>query len=143
LLICHTGQQHLGSTVHEQLRERSQTKDYQAFCDGVAEIAQRMRDDLLRGHLMDFGRLLHETWMLKREHSPGASSDRLDEIYDLALANGAQGGRLLGTGGGGFFLFVVEPFRWHELAGALQVKNLKVDNVVLDTEGLRAWTYSE
>jgi len=143
LLICHTGQQHLGSAVHEELRERSQTKDYQSFCDGVSDIAQRMRDDLLRGHLMDFGRLLHETWVLKREHSPGASSDSLDAIYDLALANGAQGGRLLGTGGGGFFLFVVEPFRWHELAGALRGKGLKVDNVVLDTEGLRAWTYSE
>ena len=143
LLICHTGQEHLGSAVHEKLRERSGTSDYQVFCDGVAEIAQKMRDDLLRGHLQDFGRHLHETWMLKREHSPGASSGKLDEIYELAKANGAQGGRLLGTGGGGFFLFVVEPFRWYELADALRARGLKVDNVVLDTEGLRAWTHTE
>ncbi len=143
LLICHASPQHLGSAVHEQLSERSQTKEYLAFSEGVSNIAKSMRDDLLRGNLKDFGRLLHKTWVLKREHSPGASSDSLDAIYDLALANGAQGGRLLGTGGGGFFLFFVEPFRWHELAEVLRATGLKVDNVVLDHEGLRTWICRE
>ncbi len=142
LLICHTGQQHLGSVVHEKLFERSATADYQQFSDAIADIAVRMRDDLLRGHLEHFGSLLHETWILKRRHSPGATSERLDEIYDLALRNGAQGGRLLGTGGGGFFIFAVEPFRWYELADALRARGLKVDSVILDTQGLRSWTYT-
>ena len=142
LLICHTGQQHLGSVVHEQLREASVSTDYQQFSTAISDIAQRMRDDLLRGHLENFGTLLHETWMLKRAYSPGASSERLDEIYDLALNNGAQGGRLLGTGGGGFFLFAVEPFRWYDLADALRARGLKVDRVLLDTQGLRSWTYT-
>jgi D-glycero-alpha-D-manno-heptose-7-phosphate kinase len=142
LLICHTGQQHLGSVVHEKLREQSASADYQKFSDAIADIAHKMRDDLLRGHLEDFGKLLHETWVLKRAHSPGATSDRLDEIYELALRNGAQGGRLLGTGGGGFFIFAVEPFRWYELADALRSNGLKVDSVILDTEGLRSWTYT-
>ena len=142
LLLCHTGQEHLGSVVHEKLRNESASRGYQQFCTEISDVAQRMRDDLLRGHLEHFGKLLHETWMLKRSHSPGASSDRLDEIYALALRSGAQGGRLLGTGGGGFFLFAVEPFRWYELADALRAKNLKVDRVLLDTEGLRSWTYT-
>jgi D-glycero-alpha-D-manno-heptose-7-phosphate kinase len=142
LLICHTGVQHLGSRVHDEIRERSETGAYQEFCSALAEIAQKMRDNLLRGHLEDLGKLLHETWTLKRKSTPHATSDRLDEIYDLALKSGAQGGRLLGTGGGGFFVFVVEPFRWYELADALREKGLKVDSVILDAEGLRSWTYS-
>lgn len=142
LLICHTGQQHLGSAVHERLRTRSTEDDYQDFSTALSDIAQRMRDDLLRGHLADFGQLLHETWMLKRRFSPNASSEGLDALYDLAMGAGAQGGRLLGTGGGGFFLFACDPFRWHEVAGALRQKGLLVDSVVLDTEGLRSWTYA-
>jgi D-glycero-alpha-D-manno-heptose-7-phosphate kinase len=142
LIICHTGQQHLGATVHERLRERSGCDDYQRFSKAISDIAHRMRDNLLRGHLSGFGKLFHETWNLKREHTPGATSERLDEIYQLALHSGAEGGRLLGTGGGGSFLFYVEPFRWHEVATRLRDSGLHVDSVVLDTEGLRSWTYT-
>jgi D-glycero-alpha-D-manno-heptose-7-phosphate kinase len=142
LLICHTGQQHLGSVVHEKLREQSISTDYQRFSGAISDVALRMRDDLLRGHLENFGKLLHETWILKRTHSPDSTSEKLDEIYELALRNGAQGGRLLGTGGGGSFIFAVEPFRWYELADALRERGLKVDSVNLDAEGLRSWTYT-
>ncbi len=59
--------------------------------------------------LDDFGRLLHETWLIKRSLSNGITSDFIDEIYDLARLNGALGGKLLGAGGGGFILFYVKP----------------------------------
>ena len=140
LLICHTGQEHLGDVVHEKLRERSGEEDYLEFSLAVSDIAQRMRDNLLRGNLTGFGKLLHETWELKKRYSPGATSAKLDEIYDLAFRSGAEGGRLLGTGGGGFFLFFVEPLRWHDLANVLRARGLAVDSVILDTEGLRSWT---
>ena len=54
-----------------------------------------------------FGRLLNESWKLKRSLAAGVSTDRVDEIYDAALKGGAFGGKLLGAGGGGFMLFVV------------------------------------
>ena len=53
----------------------------------------------------DFGILLNETWKAKRELSKYVSSDRLDFIYNLGIKNGALGGKLLGAGGAGFFLF--------------------------------------
>ena len=53
----------------------------------------------------DFGMLLNETWKAKRELSDSVSSDKLDYIYNLGIKNGALGGKLLGAGGAGFFLF--------------------------------------
>lgn len=56
-----------------------------------------------------FGKLLNETWQLKRKLSDKVTNTEIDEIYKLAIENGAIGGKLLGAGGGGFILFYVEP----------------------------------
>ena len=50
---------------------------------------------------------LNESWQLKRKLAAGVTTDRVDEIYQSAIAAGAYGGKLLGAGGGGFMLFVV------------------------------------
>ena len=59
--------------------------------------------------LNDFGKMLHQTWMLKRSLTDRISNTLIDEIYDTALKNGALGGKILGAGGGGFILFYVAP----------------------------------
>jgi D-glycero-alpha-D-manno-heptose-7-phosphate kinase len=61
------------------------------------------------GDITDFGRLLHESWMLKRQISKSISPTFIDDIYDRARNAGAIGGKLLGAGGGGFMLFFVKP----------------------------------
>jgi D-glycero-alpha-D-manno-heptose-7-phosphate kinase len=61
------------------------------------------------GWLEDFGRLLHETWMLKRKLAPCVSNPTVDELYETARRAGAMGGKLLGAGGGGFLLLFVRP----------------------------------
>jgi D-glycero-alpha-D-manno-heptose-7-phosphate kinase len=60
---------------------------------------------------IDFGRVLHEAWQLKRGLSPGITNERLDRLYERALEAGAAGGKILGAGGGGCFLFIVSPER--------------------------------
>ena len=57
------------------------------------------------GDLDEFGRLLHHAWQVKRGIGKGVSTDALDEIYQRAIKHGAIGGKLLGAGGGGFFIF--------------------------------------
>jgi D-glycero-alpha-D-manno-heptose-7-phosphate kinase len=56
-----------------------------------------------------FGTLLHETWRTKRGLSSMVSSADVNAIYEQALSAGAIGGKLMGAGGGGFFLLFVPP----------------------------------
>lgn len=57
----------------------------------------------------DFGKLLHETWTIKRNLTSKITNSAIDKIYQSALDAGSLGGKLLGAGGGGCMLFFVEP----------------------------------
>jgi D-glycero-alpha-D-manno-heptose-7-phosphate kinase len=71
------------------------------------------------GDLADFGRVLHESWMMKKSLSDKIAPTLVDELYDRGRRAGAIGGKLLGAGGGGFLLFFVEPTRKPALIKAL------------------------
>lgn len=58
-----------------------------------------------------FGKLLHESWQVKRSLSPKISTSHVDEVYAAGLSAGAVGGKLIGAGGGGFVLLFVPPDR--------------------------------
>jgi len=70
--------------------------------------------------LDEFGRLLHESWKLKRSLTQKISNASIDEIYEAGLSAGALGGKLLGAGGGGFMLFYVPPERREALRTRLK-----------------------
>lgn len=79
-------------------------------------IMQQMVDeavDILKGNkdLLEFGKLLHKAWLIKRDLSSKISNSTIDNIYEKALKAGAIGGKLLGSGGGGFMLLFVPPER--------------------------------
>ena len=59
--------------------------------------------------IMDLGKLMHESWKLKRSLSAKVSTPKIDEIYEAGIKAGATGGKILGAGGGGFILFFAEP----------------------------------
>ena len=59
--------------------------------------------------IMDLGKLMHESWKLKRSLSVKVSTPKIDEIYEAGIKAGATGGKILGAGGGGFILFFAEP----------------------------------
>jgi D-glycero-alpha-D-manno-heptose-7-phosphate kinase len=61
-----------------------------------------------RRPISELGELLHASWRLKRELSDSVSTQALDEIYEAGREAGAVGGKLMGAGGGGFMLFLVE-----------------------------------
>jgi len=72
--------------------------------------------------LDEFGRLLHESWQLKRTLTKNISTSTIDDIYEAGRSAGAVGGKLLGAGGGGFMLFFVAPEKREALRARL--KNL-------------------
>ena len=72
--------------------------------------------------IKDLGKLLHESWKLKRSLSTKVSTPQIDEIYETGIKAGALGGKILGAGGGGFILFFAAPENHNKIRERL--KNL-------------------
>ena len=70
-------------------------------------------------NLDDFGRLLDNTWKLKRRTGGMVSTNSIDELYARGIQAGALGGKLLGAGGGGFLVFYVQPEKQNEVRKAM------------------------
>lgn len=140
LILCDTGTAHNSGDIHDDQRLQMADKSIRKHVNANVELSYKIRNQLLRGKLLDFGHSLHEAWQFKRQFSSKISTGRLDRIYECALTHGALGGKLLGAGGGGFFLFFVSPFRKHELIEHLEESKLKVRPFRFEQEGLRAWT---
>jgi D-glycero-alpha-D-manno-heptose-7-phosphate kinase len=87
----------------------------------------------------ELGDLLHESWRLKRELADNVSNAQIDEIYEAGREAGASGGKLLGAGGGGFMLFLVDPEKREQVRERL--KNLIHVSVGFDTDGSKIVLY--
>ena len=143
LILCDTGTPHDSGDIHQDQRLQMQQEDIRQKVQSNVELTYRMRNHLLRGRLLQFGQSLHEAWQFKRQFSDKISNARLDKIYEDALDQGAVGGKLLGAGGGGFFLFYVPPFRKHDLIQNLEANGLNIRPFRFEQEGLRAWSARE
>lgn len=118
LMLFFTGQTHFSASL--------QTEHRKAIADKTAQLLQMkaLADDAERvlcgnGDLNEFGRLLHESWCLKRGITNMVSNDSIDALYARAREAGAIGGKLLGAGGGGFLLFFVEKDKQQSVKAAL------------------------
>ncbi len=138
LLLCYTGGTHDSGEMHRQIKDND--IDATAFAEESRRLTMEMKRLLLRGQLLDYGRLLGESWELKKRFSPQTTTPEIDAVYASALANGALGGRLLGAGGGGYFLFYAKPFHRYGLTQALRAKGLETRDFVFDNAGLQSWT---
>jgi D-glycero-alpha-D-manno-heptose-7-phosphate kinase len=143
LILCYTGITHDSGNIHEDQRTQLSDLAVREYVKSNVELSYKIRNQLLRGNLFDFGRSLDVAWHLKRHFSQKISNDQIDRIYDEARTHGAVGGKLLGAGGGGFFLFYVPPFRKHELIQHLEAMKLHVQPFRFERDGLRAWTVRE
>jgi D-glycero-alpha-D-manno-heptose-7-phosphate kinase len=86
----------------------------------MRDLAHAMRSALsIRDDINEFGRLLHESWCLKRSLGFGISCRTTDDWYAAARAAGAQGGKLLGAGGGGYLLIMAPPEAHGRIRAAL------------------------
>lgn len=109
LMLFFTGFSRTASEIAgEQIRNTaSKGAELRAMKDMVTEAV-----DILNGSGHDiesFGKLLHESWLLKRGLSSRITTNVIDQMYDTSLKAGAVGGKLCGAGGGGFLLLFVPP----------------------------------
>ena len=107
LMMFYTGITRQARTILETQRKKTSSK--RKVLGRMRDLALDLREVLRTGkRLDDFGRILHEGWMLKKDLVGGISSERIDLYYEQARHAGALGGKLLGAGGGGFLLLYVE-----------------------------------
>jgi D-glycero-alpha-D-manno-heptose-7-phosphate kinase len=125
LIMFYTGKvRNANEILSEQIKnsmQKSKVKNLLKMC----ELAKTMKDQLENGIVSNFGEIMDESWQLKKTLADGISSDVLNNIYDTALKNGAKGGKLLGAGGAGFFLFYCELEEQAWLRKTLNMQELK------------------
>ncbi len=125
-LLFYTGIRRNASEVLGEQRDASgKDRDQQIErLHRIKEIGREVRRCFLSGDLDEFGRLLDAHWQVKRGLSAKVSESRIDRWYEIARANGALGGKLMGAGGGGFLMFYCN-------GGRQRLRN------VMEQEGLR------
>ena len=143
LLLCDTSISHNSGNIHIDQKETMSSDLIQKLVAQNVELTYSTRKYLLRGDLVKFGECLDKAWQLKRNFSSMISNDHLDTIYNGAIKNGALGGKLLGAGGGGFFIFYVPPFKKHSLMSYLKSKKLTVQPFRFEPDGLKTWISRE
>ena len=92
----------------QKTRSESGDKDMIENLHFIRELGEKIKEALIKEDLRKFGEYMHQHWLRKRERSQGMSNQKIDAWYDLAMKNGAVGGKLVGAGGGGFLLFYTE-----------------------------------
>jgi D-glycero-alpha-D-manno-heptose-7-phosphate kinase len=140
LVLCNTGIGHNSGNIHRDQKTTMSSKSVKDMVKKNVDLTYETRNLLLRGELEKFGECLDAAWKLKRNFSNMISNKKIDSIYNGAIKNGAVGGKLLGAGGGGFFIFYVPPFQKHKLITFLNSKKLDIQNFRFEPEGLKTWT---
>lgn len=121
LLLFYTGVQRFAEDVLKEQIENTQKGIVQKDLAHIREMVDQGFEILTSGRdLAAFGELLHSAWLAKKNLSSAISNNYLDDIYNKAIGAGASGGKLLGAGGGGFFIFYAEKEKHASIREALK-----------------------
>ncbi|MDO8616034.1 MAG: galactokinase [Dehalococcoidia bacterium] len=101
----------------------------------IKEIGREVKRALEAGDLDRFGSLMDEHWQVKKRLSDKVSNGEIDAWYETARSNGALGGKVMGAGGGGFFMFYCPNGHKGRLREALTAEGLRELRVGVDFEG--------
>ncbi|MDB5291566.1 MAG: kinase [Phycisphaerales bacterium] len=107
LLLFFTGYSRSASSILKDQDSKSRQSDKEMIDNlhFVKELGYQSQDALESGNLAKFGELMNVHWEHKKRRSGGMSNGDIDRFYQLAMENGALGGKLIGAGGGGFLMF--------------------------------------
>jgi D-glycero-alpha-D-manno-heptose-7-phosphate kinase len=137
LVMFFTGMSRSASAILKEQDDRSKTRD-SAIIDNLhymKDLGLRSLKALETGDLHKFGTLMDEHWRHKKKRSGAMSNPEIDSWYDLAMRNGAVGGKVIGAGGGGFLLFYTEDKK--RLRHALREAGLEEVRIRFDFEGTK------
>ena len=101
----------------------------------IKEIGKESKLALEKGDIHRFGRLLNQHWQVKKQLSGEITTNYIDKIYKMAMENGALGGKIMGAGGGGFFMFCCEEDATKRVCQALQAEGLQEFKFKINSTG--------
>ena len=142
ILLFYTGYSRESSQIIDE-----QIRNSESLNDITMELMFSIKNDstitknmLLKGDLTGFANKLNESWIYKKNLSSKVSNNTLNNIYDNVINSGATSGKLSGAGGGGFFMFFVEPK--HRYAVILTLSKFKgqIINFHFVDHGVHSWT---
>jgi len=110
LLLFFTGYSRSASKILQEQHDKSTQCD-EAMLENlhfVKELGRQSQRALERNNLREFARLMDVHWQRKKERSAVMTNQFINDSYDVAMANGALGGKVIGAGGGGFLMFYAE-----------------------------------
>jgi D-glycero-alpha-D-manno-heptose-7-phosphate kinase len=109
----------------------------------LKDLTREMQRCLLRGEMRRFGGLLDDCWENKKRMNPSTATPYLDDLYATARRAGALGGKILGAGGGGFFLLWTPFMKKGKVTEAMQRLGAQPVPFVLEANGLSTWEVIE
>lgn len=110
LLLFFTGYSRSASSILRDQDDKSKTKDEDMIQNlhYIKELGIKSKEALEKGDLYEFAKLMDLHWQHKKFRSGGMTNPEINHFYELAMGNGAIGGKLIGAGGGGFLMFYTE-----------------------------------
>jgi len=142
LLLFFTGYSRSASNVLREQDDKSKKND-PAMIDNlhfVKELGYKSKIAFERGDLEEFACIMNVHWERKKQRSGAMSNDRINTWYDIAMKNGALGGKLIGAGGGGFLMFYAEDTK--KLRKAMACEGLQEVRFRFDFDGSKVVTSS-
>ena len=138
LLIFYTGQQRKNDKILKE-QDDSTKKNKEEVLNSlhyIKESGYKILDIVKSGSLDDLGSMFRAHWEMKKKLSTGVTNNKIDSIYNIALNNGASGGKITGAGGGGFFTFYCSEDH-QRLRNAMKEEGLKELDYSFDLDGSR------
>lgn len=139
LLLCYTGNIHISANIiKDQVSNYKNQDAFDAMCE-VKALSYAIKDELLKGNLHNFGKLLDYGWQSKKRMSSKITNPQIDALYDEAKKAGALGGKLLGAGGGGFLLMYCPYNMKHKVAMSMEAAGGQIMDWNFELRGAQSW----
>jgi D-glycero-alpha-D-manno-heptose-7-phosphate kinase len=143
LVLFYTQTSRLSSKIIEA-QSANVIKNDQKSIDAMHQLKKQsvmMKEALLRGNLNKIGEILDFGWTFKKQTAEEISNSLLDEIYEVARANGASGGKISGAGGGGFMIFYCPGDNRSRVIESLKRFGGEAKRYEFTTNGLVTWSF--
>ena len=145
MILCYTGQSRLSGDIHQKVTFSYHNRE-KSTLDALRNLrstADEIKDALMTGRLYNFGQLLSQNWESQKALHPSVTNDHIDGLFEVAIENGAIGGKACGAGGGGCILFYCNPNQDHLVRRALEKNGVTIIDFNFDFSGLKTWQVNE